>query len=353
MGGAAPVRTQHPYHMYEAIQLQPQAVAECLARHRPTAPSIARELGARRRVILAGIGTSFHAAVVGEYLFRLASGHRVDARAVHSFELVHYGTVSEDDGLVVISHRGTKTFSMKALELGKTRGAFCVAITGRDHGPSMDQADVVLETVSQEVSSAHTVSYTTALATLALLAGVARDLDSVPAGQRRALLQDARCRELAQAFADYRRFLFVGGGPNTATAWEAALKMKESNYTHAEGLHVEQALHGPAASFGPDTVLTVIAPPGPTRLRAQDVLRAARAVGASTVVLAEEGDRTLAEEADHVLWLPAVPEAVSPLVSVVLLQLFSYYSAVVHDANPDVLRTQDPAFDRMRSLFLL
>src|SRR5579875_3756487 len=167
--GVAP-RTHHPFHMYEAIQAQPEAVAECLARHRETAPALAQELSRRARLLLAGIGTSFHAAVVGEYLFRLASSHRVDARAVHSFELVHYGRVSPGDALVVLSHRGTKTFSIEALEAGARQGILCVAVTGRGHGPSMAQAAVVLETVPQEVSAAHTVSYTAALATLALVA---------------------------------------------------------------------------------------------------------------------------------------------------------------------------------------
>lgn len=358
--GVAP-RTHHPFYMYEGIQAQPEAVAECLARHRETAPALAQELSRRARLLLAGIGTSFHAAVVGEYLFRLASSHRVDARAVHSFELVHYGRVSPGDALVVLSHRGTKTFSMQALEAGARQGILCVAVTGRGHGPSMAQAAVVLETVPQEVSAAHTVSYTAALATLALVARETgpsgapplEGLERVPDLQRRALGLESRCRELAQAFGEARRFLFVGGGPNTATAWEAALKMKESNYTYAEGLHVEQVLHGPAASMGPDTVLVVLAPPGPSRSRARDVLRAGRTVGAPTILLAEEGDAALGEEADHVLWFPPLPELLSPLVYVLPLQLFAYYGAVVRGANPDTLRTDDPVFDRMRSLYQL
>jgi len=106
-------------------------------------------------------------------------------------------------------------------------------------------------------------------------------------------------------------------------------------------------------SLGPDTVLVVLAPPGPSRSRARDVLRAGRAVGAPTILLAEEGDAALGEEADHVLWLPPLPELLSPLVYVLPLQLFAYYGAVVRGANPDTLRTDDPAFDRMRSLYQL
>ena len=358
-------RTGHPYHMYEAIHAQPDAVADCLRRHRQTAERVAEAIAARRRFLLAGIGTSFHAATVGEGLVCLLSGHRADARAVHSFELVHYGHLGPHDALLVVSHRGTKTFSMQALEAGRRAGALCVAVTGLGHGATMDQADVVLETVPQEASGAHTVSYTTAMATLALLAlalarragaapeAEARALEALPGLLRRALALEPRCREVAERFAGYRRFLFMGAGPNTATAWEVGLKMKEASYTQAEGLHLEQALHGPPPSFGPETVITAIAPPGPGRERAVALLRAARAVGAPTLALGAEEDAPLAAEADHALLLPAVPEALSPIVYVVPLQLLTYYSALARGTNPDLLRREDPTYAQMHAQFRL
>ncbi|MBI4277368.1 MAG: SIS domain-containing protein [Armatimonadetes bacterium] len=358
-------RTGHPYYMYEAIHAQPEALERCLSRHREVAPLAGRALAVGRRILVAGIGTSFHAATAGEYLFRLISGHRLDARAVHSFELTQYGLVEPHDAVVVVSHRGTKNFSMQALERAKAAGAFTIAITGEGHGPTMDQADLVLQTVSQEDSGAHTISYTSAVATVALLAVHAsreaestpavteEDLRALPELQRHALALEGRCRDLAEKYAGYRRFLFAGGGPNSATAWEVALKMKEANYTHAEGLEMEQILHGPTSSFGPDTVVTAIAPPGPAGERAAAVLKGARAVGSPAVLLAQEGDTSLHADADDVVSLPAVPEPLSPLVYIVPLQLFTYYSAVTRRANPDLLHADDPAFARMRSLYRL
>src|SRR5439155_1314155 len=129
-------------------------------------------------------------------------------------------------------------------------------------------ADYLLQTVDQEKSAAHTVSYTCALALLAALAAaigdnddLVQELQAIP-DQLALLLGQESWAELAARFADRRRYWFVGGGPNAATAYEAALKMSEANHATALGLGCEQFLHGPWAALEPGDVVFLIAPPG-------------------------------------------------------------------------------------------
>jgi glucosamine--fructose-6-phosphate aminotransferase (isomerizing) len=149
-------------------------------------------------------------------------------------------------------------------------------------------------------------------------------------------------QEIARALAGKEFIVFVGGGPNAATAYEVALKMKETNYTPCEGFQVEQFLHGPLAGLGERMAVWAIAPPGPSYQRCQEVLRAANAIGATTIALTEEGDQSLARTATHAIGLPRLAEALTPLIYVIPLQLFCYHLALAKGANPDTFHLDDP-----------
>ena len=164
-------RQEHPYFMHDAIMGQPKAVAEMLSKHTDSAQTLGPTLARKRRVYLVGIGTSWHAALVSEHWFRHFAGPSLEVQAWHSFEFWAYPpALSRDDAVIVISHRGTKTYSFLSLELAKENGAFTVAITSTDPGPRIQVAEVMLNTVPSERSAAFTVSYTSALTVLALLA---------------------------------------------------------------------------------------------------------------------------------------------------------------------------------------
>lgn len=232
-----PPRSGHPYYMYESIYAQPGAIRLVLRANAETVKAAAERLRGLERVLLSGIGTSWHACLVGElFLSRIGGlGHR--ARAFHSFEFKNYWPAPDPkSGVIVVSHRGTKRFSLEALQTTKAGGGLAVVVTGRGSGEGLKIADYVLTTVDQESSAAHTISYTTALSLLAALAAeaggngeVAHALEAIP-DQMALLLGQESWEELAARFAEGRRYYFVGGGPNTATAYEAALKMNEANY---------------------------------------------------------------------------------------------------------------------------
>ncbi len=341
--------------MHDAIYAQPGALrlvgrdnAEALAR-------AARALRGVERLVLAGIGTSWHAALVGELLFAHAGRFGLRARAMHSFELERYWPAPErGTGIIVVSHRGSKRFSREALAKARAGGGPIVAVTGRE-SEGLAAADVVLATVPQEASSAHTISYTTALALLGHLAArvgghddLVHALEGLP-DHVALLLGQESWEDLAQRWGARRRYWFVGGGPNRATAYEGALKMSETSYAVADGFEVEQFLHGPWAALEPDDVVFVVAPPGPSHERCLAAARVAKDVGASVIALAREDDAAMTALASETIALPEVDEWLSPILAVVPLQLFAYHTAVLRGANPDTMRADEPAHGRARA----
>jgi glucosamine--fructose-6-phosphate aminotransferase (isomerizing) len=353
MSAPAP-RTAHPYHMHDAIVAQPDALRAVVRANAEAIDRAAAHLRAMERVILCGIGTSWHAALVGELLLARVGGlgHRV--RALHAFELASYWPAPPArTGVIAVSHSGARRFSQDALARVAREGGVAVTLTGKN-APRGGDAPIRLETVEQEPSSVHTSSYTTALALLAALAAAlggddatARALARVPDDVARVLERTA-WDQVAARCDGRRRYWFVGGGPNTATAHEAALKMSEANHAIAGGFNCEQFLHGPYAAMTSDDLLVLVVPPGPSRERCRDAARAAQAIGTPVLLLAPEDDRELAALATATIALPGVDELLSPIVAVVPLQLLAYHLAVRHGVNPDIMRSAEPPYARAR-----
>src|SRR5579864_6040637 len=210
--------------LYRSIHAQPAAVRTLLADWDGAAQAAAK-LARAKRIFLAGIGTSFHAAHVGEYLLRLAGA---DAWAVRSFEFVTYPRpLHADDGVIVVSHRGSKLYGDRAVQRAVEAGVLTVGITGKNS--KMQGADIRIETVEQDPSSTHSISYTGALTRLAQIATrlaalkgnseqaerLEQGLAQVPALMEHMLAREGEVQRIAQeAVAQQRRIYFVGAGPN-------------------------------------------------------------------------------------------------------------------------------------------
>jgi glucosamine--fructose-6-phosphate aminotransferase (isomerizing) len=347
------MRTEHPFHMHDAIYAQPGALRLVGRGNGEAIAKAAERLRAMDQTLLAGIGTSWHAALVGELMLAHVGrlGHR--ARALQAFELASsWPPPTARTGVIVVSHRGSARSVREALERAAvTAEGVGVAIVGKG-GDAVPRAEITLRTVEQEVSRAHTVSYTTALALLALLAaevgrddGFRRAVDGLP-DHLALLLGQESWEDLAKRFAGRRRYWFVGGGPNTATALEGALKMSETSYATASGFNSEQFLHGPLAAMTSEDLVLLVAASGPSHGRALDVARAARAVGTPVLAIVEEGDRELAPLAAETIEIPAMPELLTPILAVVPLQLLTYHIALESGANPDTMRAHEPTYAR-------
>ncbi len=344
----------HPYHMHDAIHAQPEALVRALERNSAGIEDFVPSVASCRRLFLIGIGTSHHATQVGEHLFRVY-GDGIDARAVHSFDFALYGPdLGPDDCVVAVSHRGSKRYTGQALERAREAGCPTAIVTGEGASLSV-RTDAVFETVAQERSPAHTVSYTTAVSVLALLAagvGTRRTgsetlpeaflRDELPDALRAALGTEEKAEELAREYSGRRRIWLAGGGPSAVTATEIALKIKETSYLQAEGMPTETLLHGPFQCVEAEDLFVLIAPSGAAQSRTLEIGELAAEIGGSHFVVSD-GASDLGTDG---VTVPPVPEPFSALTCMVPLQLFSYYLALACGTNPDSFRADDPRFAR-------
>lgn len=356
--------------LYRSIHAQPDAVRELLTDW--DSPTMAAEMMAQTgRIFLSGIGTSFHAASVGEYLLRFAGA---DAWGVRSFEFVHYPRpLREDDGVIVVSHRGSKIHGNLAVQRALSSGVPTVGITGRDS--KMQGELLIIQTVAQEISSAHTISYMSALtrlaqiaARLAALKGRTREaqaleqgLAHIPSAIEDMLAREDEVRQVAhEAAAHDRRLFYIGAGPNAVTGPEGALKAKEAAYVTAEGFELEQAIHGPQVSFETEDVLIPICAPGPAQARMADLLLALHEIGSRVWLVGEAPSAETAALFDGKRWklfairYPAdLPEELTPLLTVVPLQLLADFLATARGTNADSFRADQEAYKKAGLRFKL
>jgi glutamine---fructose-6-phosphate transaminase (isomerizing) len=349
-------REGHPFHMYDAILSQPEAFASVLAKNEAAVDEFAAGASSCGRLFIVGIGTSYHAARIGEHLFREYGGG-IDVRAVHSFDFALYGPdLAPGDCVVGVSHRGTKRYTAHALRRAREAGCRTALVTGE--GTVSVEAGAVFRTVAQERSSAHTVSCTTAVAVLAHLAwrvgyhrtgseAVGEELlrEYLPAALREALGAEERVEQLAREHVRRRRIWLLGGGPSAVTAEEVALKIKETSYLQAEGMSTETMLHGPFQCVEAEDLFVLVAPSGAAQERTLEVAELVDEVGGACLIVGDGAVDPLRERR-RLLGVPGVPEPLSALTCLVPLQLFAYYLALARGTNPDSFRAEDPRFAR-------
>lgn len=358
-------RTAHPYFYYDAVIAQPVLIERVLDRERHTIELAADAATPKKRIFFVGIGTSLHAAQAAEHFLRHLTKGRAEARAEQSFEFVHYPfALSADDAVVIITHTGTTSHSIQALEAARAAGALTVAITGESSGKEIHAADYVITTCEQEVCFAYTKSYSTALVALALFAiGLAEgrgiraeaaraELTRLPGLIRQALASELRVREIAKPAAAHERLVLFGAGPNWATACEGALKVKETSYVAAEGSENEQVLHGPFSEIDSRTTLVALLAGGSADERARTVLRAAGEVNALRAAFTvPSANHDVA--AEYIVEVPAVQEWLSPAVLLIPVQWLTYFIALERGVNPDTGRQDQSRHARAHALYKL
>ncbi|HEX2181001.1 MAG TPA: SIS domain-containing protein [Rubrobacteraceae bacterium] len=349
-------RSRHPFYMHDAVLAQPEAFASVLEKNGAAVDEFAAGAASCGRLFIVGIGTSYHAARIGEHLFREYGGG-IDVRAVHAFDFALYGPdLAPGDCVVAISHRGAKRYTARALERALDAGCRTALVTG-EGGTVPVEVGAVFRTVEQEKSSAHTVSYATAISVLAALAGRVGShrtgtgtfdenflRDEIPAAMRGALGTEEQVERLAREHVGRRRIWLLGAGPSAVTAEEVALKIRETSYLQAEGMSTETMLHGPFQCVEADDLFVLVAPAGAARERTLEVAELVDEVGGACLVV---GDGTSdVQEGLDLITVPPVPEPFSALTCLVPLQLFAYHLALARGTNPDAFRTDDPRFAR-------
>ena len=296
-----------------------------------------------QRIDLVGCGTALLACVYGAYLFERLAG--IPARAVGAHEYDTRAPVfNEHVAVMAVSQSGETMDTKVAIDLARKGGARTLGVLNVGNSVIGRTVDGLIDIhAGTEVSVASTKVYTgmlTALALLAMRAGEARDTDPT---ERQALIPHLRALpetlRLAIAAAGehvpdvvreiYRtsHMLYLGRGPDTATALEGALKMKELSYIHAEGYAAGEMKHGPIALISFETPTVAIATPGPWRDRMIGNVREVRARDGLVILVAGSDDAEARQVSDFVLPVPAMHPLLSPIVNVVPLQLLAYETA--------------------------
>lgn len=232
-------------YLKATLESQPAELTRLLADD--SAARAATRLRDCSRIFLVGTGTSFHAALAGQFILRSAG---LEAWAVRAFEFANYPpALRHDDGLILLSHRGSKRFGRNSLDRFAKDSHNWIAITGEG---SLLEGDGLVHTVAQEKSPVHTASHTSAMLRIAQVAAAL----GRPAWQSRladlprlvqVALDDGNAVATEVSHTEFRPVThFVGGGPALATACEGALKLREASHlVSAEGHDVEGILHGP------------------------------------------------------------------------------------------------------------
>jgi glucosamine--fructose-6-phosphate aminotransferase (isomerizing) len=309
-----------------------------------------QQLRGIERIILTGCGTSWHSALVGEYL--LEEFARIPVEVEYASEL-RYRNPPIDSGTLVfgITQSGETADTLAALRETKRKGHRTLAICNVVGSSIAQAADggVYLH-AGPEIGVASTKAYTSQCCVLTMLAlyfGRLRHL-SFEAGQRiinelhklpdavgRALECDAQVRQVALRYKDAHTFLYLGRQYNFPTALEGALKLKEISYIHAEGYPAAEMKHGPIALVDAHTPSVFIIPSGTTYDKVVANIEEVKARGGPIIAVACQDDPRIASLADDVIRIPEVPEFLQPIVSVVPLQLLSYHVALLRGCDVD------------------
>lgn len=309
-----------------------------------------QQLRAVDRIILTGCGTSWHSALVGEYLIEELA--RIPVSVEYASELRYRNPPIENHTLVFgITQSGETADTLAALNETKRKGHRTLAICNVIGSSIAQAADggIYLH-AGPEIGVASTKAYTSQCCVLAMLAlyfgrmrhlsyesgrRIIEELRSLPAAVEQALTCDAQVRGVAAKYRDATNALYLGRNYNFPTALEGALKLKEISYIHAEGYPAAEMKHGPIALVDEHTPSVFIIPQGTTYDKVMANMEEVKARGGPVIAIAGYEDPHIESIADDVIHIPHVPEFIQPIVAAVPLQLLAYHIALLRGCDVD------------------
>jgi glucosamine--fructose-6-phosphate aminotransferase (isomerizing) len=303
------------------------------------------------RIIIVACGTSWHAALVGEYLIEELA--RIPVEVEYASEFRYRNPIlCEKDVVIAISQSGETADTLAAIELAKGRGATILGICNvvgssiarATHAGSYTHA-------GPEIGVASTKAFTSQVTVLILLAltiaqkkgsipksrfiRIIHELDQIPEKVAKTLLVDPVVKKIAGLYKDHRNFLYLGRGYNFPVALEGALKLKEISYIHAEGYPAAEMKHGPIALIDDEMPVVFIATNKGTYEKTLSNIQEVKARKGKVIAIVTENDELVRDLADHVIEIPETEELLVPLLASIPLQLLSYHIAVMRGCNVD------------------
>jgi len=304
-----------------------------------------------KRIIIVGCGTSWHAGLVGEYLFEEFARIPVEVEYASEFRYRN-PIIYEDDVVLAISQSGETADTLAAIKIAKERGALVLGICNVvGSSISRETHGGVYTHAGPEIGVASTKAFTaqvTVLAMMSMMIGrkknvfsekeyqeLINELTLIPDKIAKILLLNDKFKEIAELYKDSTNFLYLGRGYFFPVALEGALKLKEISYIHAEGYPAAEMKHGPIALIDEKMPVVVIATKDKSYEKIVSNIQEIKARKGIVIAVVTEGDNTIRTMADHLLEVPIADAALTSLLAVIPLQLLSYHIAVLRGCNVD------------------
>ena len=304
-----------------------------------------------KRIIITACGTSWHAGLIAMYAMEEFAQIPVEVEYSSEFRY-RKPVINKDDVVIAISQSGETADTLAAIQLAKSKGAFIFSICNVVGASIPRVSDSGCYThVGPEIGVASTKAFTaqvTALTMLALCIGrekktlsqeqylrIVSELGQIPEKIERVLGQNERIADFAKTFTYAQNFIYLGRGYNYPVAMEGALKLKEISYIHAEGYPAAEMKHGPIALISQEMPVVVVAPHCGTYEKVVSNIQEIKARKGRVIAIVTEGDELVSKIADYIIEVPATEECLTPLLTVIPLQLMAYHIAVVKGCDVD------------------
>ena len=350
----------YEHFMLKEIHEQPRSIQDCF-RGRLNAEEGWVSLGGvkdfeqkmvnAQRIIMIACGTSWHACLVGEYLFEDLARINVEVEYASEFRYRN-PIINENDVVIAVSQSGETADTLAALELAKSKGATILGICNVVGSSISRITDAGSYThAGPEIGVASTKAFTAQVTVLTLMAlslahkkgtlsetkfrTMLSELEAIPDKVKRVLERNYEIEAIAAVYKDATNALYLGRGSSFPVALEGALKLKEISYIHAEGYPAAEMKHGPIALIDEEMPVFVIATKGTSYEKVVSNIQEVKARKGKIIAIVTEGDVDVKEMADHVIEIPDTDEHLVPLLATIPLQLLSYHIAVMRGCNVD------------------
>ncbi len=350
----------YEHFMLKEIHEQPRSITDCF-RGRLNAAEGWVQLGGIKdyeqkmvnanRIIMIACGTSWHACLVGEYLFEDLARINVEVEYASEFRYRN-PIINENDIVIAISQSGETADTLAALELAKSRGATILGICNVVGSSISRITDAGSYThAGPEIGVASTKAFTAQVTVLTLMAlslakkkgtiseskfrAICSELEAIPQKVQQILEKNDGIKEIAETYKNATNALYLGRGSSFPVALEGALKLKEISYIHAEGYPAAEMKHGPIALIDEEMPVFVIATKGTSYEKVVSNIQEVKARKGKIIAIVTEGDVQVKEIADHTIEIPETDEHLVPLLATIPFQLLSYHIAVMRNCNVD------------------
>jgi glucosamine--fructose-6-phosphate aminotransferase (isomerizing) len=352
-------RGGYPHFMLKEIMEQPDSLRNTLRGHLLEDAGSSKlaglnltdeELLGIDRVVLTACGTSWHAALIGEYMLEELA--RIPAEVEYASEFRYRNPILDEGTLVIaISQSGETADTLAAIREAKQRGARTVGVVnvvGSSIAREVEGGTYLH--AGPEIGVASTKAFTAQVAALALITlrlgrlrslsvlqgrEIVRALQALPDQVEEVLARAEHVQQVAEAFLRAQNALYLGRGYNFPVALEGALKLKEISYIHAEGYPAAEMKHGPIALIDERMPVVFIAPRDAVYQKILSNIEEVKARRGRVLAVVSDGDEQITELADHVITIPRTIDSLTPVLSVLPLQLFAYHVAVRRGCDVD------------------